>query len=98
MTCALDDQALAQQLTRFERIGRHAVWARRFASELTVVLDAGLDDALLRETLTIEKACCPFFALIWNDSTRELTIAAREHHEPVLDRIAQALGHEPAVA
>jgi hypothetical protein len=98
MSCALDDRALAEQLERFGRIGAHALWARRLPTELTVVLEADLDDNLLAETLAVERACCPFFALIWDESTRELTIAAREHHEDVFERVVDALAIEPAVA
>ena len=98
MTCALDERALAVQLGRFARIGEHALWSRRDANELTVVLDHGLDDALLHEALAIEKGCCPFFAVIWRPQTRELTIAAREEHLPMLDRVARAFAVEPVLA
>jgi hypothetical protein len=98
MTCALDDQALAEQIARFRRIGEHAIWARRLPTELTVVLEADLDDELLEETLAVERACCPFFALIWDGSTRQLTIAGREHHGPVFERIVEAFRLTPAVA
>jgi hypothetical protein len=91
MTCALDDTALREQLARFTEIGRHALWTRRHATELTVVLDRELDDGLLQRTLDIERECCPFFALIWDEHRRELTVAAHPRHEPVLDRVARAL-------
>ncbi len=98
MTCALDDQALARQLDRFAAIGRHALWARREPGELTAVLDHDLDDRLLREALEVEKNCCPFFAVIWEAETRQLTIAARDEHAEVLERIADAFGMQPAFA
>ena len=98
MTCALDDQALAEQFGRFGEIGEHALWARRLPTELTVVLEADLDDDLLQQTLAVERACCPFFSLIWDDSTRQLTIAAREHHESSFERIVEAFDLDPAVA
>jgi hypothetical protein len=92
--CALDDDALAEQLERFRSIGEHAIWSRRLPSEVTVVLEPDLDDDLLQQTLAIERECCSFFALIWDASKRSLTVAARDRHEPVLDRIAEALGLE----
>jgi hypothetical protein len=79
-------------MARFGKIGEHTLWARRLRTELTVVLEADLDDDLLQETLAVERACCPFFALIWDESTRELTIAAREHHEGVFGRIVESFG------
>jgi hypothetical protein len=91
MSCALDDQALAEQLERFSRIGRHGLWTRRHAGEITVMLDHEVDEALLRETLAIEAGCCPFLGLVWDARTRELTIVSREPDEPILDRIAAAL-------
>jgi hypothetical protein len=98
MSCALDDQALEEQRGRFGQIGEHAIWARRLRNELTVVLEADLDDQLLEQTLAIERACCPFFALIWDEASRELTIAGREHHQPVFERIVEAFRLAPAVA
>jgi hypothetical protein len=98
MTCALDDRALEEQFARFGAIGDHVLWSRRLATELTVVLDPSLDDDLLAETLAVERGCCPFFALIWDEATRELTICAREQHESILGGIAAALGLEQAHA
>jgi hypothetical protein len=98
MTCALDDRALAEQVARFGRVGDHVLWARRLPTELTVVLDADLDDELLNETLAIERGCCPFFALIWDDATRQLTIASRERHQEILGRIGEALRLDRAFA
>ncbi len=96
MSCALDDQGLAQQLDRFAAIGQHSLWARRERRELTVVLDHDLDDRLLHQALDIEKGCCPFFAVIWKEETRELTIAAREQHADMLEGIADAFGVQPS--
>jgi hypothetical protein len=98
IACALDEAGLEEQLARFGRIGRHAVWARRLPTELTVLLDADVDDELIRETLAIERECCPFFALSWNDARRELTIAARDNHAPVLEQITRALAIDPVLA
>ena len=98
MSCALDDQALVEQLGRFERIGRHAIWARRLSTELTLVLEADLDEELLAETLAVERACCPFFALIWDETTRQLTIAGREQHQAAFEGIVDAFRTAPAGA
>ena len=76
MTCTLDDTALAEQLRRLATIGRHILRARRDGKGVTVELDGELDDAFLHETLAIERGCCPFLALTWDDATRELTVAA----------------------
>jgi hypothetical protein len=89
--CALDDAALAEQLARWRRIGAHAVRAHRDTAGLTVVLDRGLDEALLRETLAIERSCCPFLALIYEPGPRELTVAAPAEHAALLERVARAL-------
>ena len=98
MSCALDDQALAEQLDRFRRIGRHAIWARRLPTELTLVLETDLDEELLSETLSVERACCPFFALIWDETTRQLTIAAREQHQAAFEGIVEAFRTAPVAA
>jgi hypothetical protein len=91
MSCALDEAALARQLARYTRIGEHALWARQHETELTVVLDTDLDDELLQHTLEVERDCCPFLAVVWADTTRELTIAAHPDHSEVLARVAGAL-------
>jgi hypothetical protein len=91
MTCSLEGRALARQLGRFERIGRHALSAVRGENQVTLELGAGLDEALLRETLAIESACCPFFALRWDAGTRMLTIAAPDDRREMLDLLAGAL-------
>jgi arsenite methyltransferase len=90
-SCALDDRALTEQLARFGRIGEHVVWSRRLPTELTVLLDADLDDDLLHEALAIERECCSFFALVWDEAARELTIAVPDAREPMLEQLAAAL-------
>ena len=45
---------------------------------------------LLAASWAIERSCCPFLTLIWNEATRELTIGAREDHGPVLEQVTRA--------
>jgi hypothetical protein len=98
MSCALDGRAQEDQLARLASLGEHALWMRRLPTELTLVLDPDLDDAIVRETLAVERGCCPFFALIWDEERRELTVATREERKPAFERIARAFGGAPVAS
>ena len=89
--CHLDADGLATQRDRYRALAAHATGTEREPRRLTVRVGDGLDEALLRETVAIERACCPFFTIETGD--RELVVAVGDaEHEPALDAIAHALG------
>ena len=90
--CRLDLGGLRLQRDRYRALGAHATAIERGPRRLAVRFDAGVDLDLLRETVEVERGCCPFFELAPDAGRRELvvTVAAPEH-DPALDAIADTL-------
>ena len=92
MVCKLDDDALLAQQDRYRRIGAHARRLERSARRLVLGIDAGADDALIDEAVSIERGCCACFSLDWRPENRilEISVSSAEH-EPALSAILTAL-------
>ena len=93
-SCALDETSLQAQVARYRRAGRGARPLERTPRRLRVELAADIDSALVREIVAVERECCPFFTIGWEEhSPRHLSISVdRAEDEPVLDAIEIALG------
>jgi len=92
-SCSLSPADLARQQRRYAEIGRAAIASRRSPSTIEIDLSADVDDGLVRETLEIERSCCPFFELDFDADRRVLSIGvADDFHRPALDAIDHALG------
>ncbi|HWX74996.1 MAG TPA: hypothetical protein VNZ05_06805 [Solirubrobacteraceae bacterium] len=92
-SCALDEAGLRKQYERYREVGVGARVLERRRRRLTVDLDQQVDPKLVAELLAVERECCPFLELGWEQSERRLTAAvSRTEHEPALDAIAFALG------
>ena len=72
--CTLDDSGLGEQLDRYRHLGETAVNIQDGDARLVITFGADIDLDLLRETLTIERGCCSFFALDYDPSARRLSI------------------------
>ena len=60
---------------------------------VTADLRVSVDRDLVAELVDVERACCPFFDIGYDDSRNVLSIAVREReHVPALDVVAEALG------
>jgi hypothetical protein len=91
-SCALDESGLSSQLERYRQAGRNARLIERTPRSLVVHLDEDVDTELVAETIAVERECCPFFALVWEQDRRRLTVlVSQAAHEPALDAIAFAL-------
>jgi len=91
-SCSLSLEDLVRQRERYAEIGRAVVAHRRSASTIEVDLTEDIDAGLVRETLKIEGACCPFFELDFDADGRVLTIGVTDElHRPALDAIDYAL-------
>ena len=91
--CGLDEAALAEQLTRYRRLGAGAVVTRRSPLELAVDFGAEPDRGLLDTTIKVERGCCSFFALQYDEAARRLTVAVADpERRAALDGIQAALG------
>ncbi len=97
--CALNGDARKQQLARYRRLAGSMTSVERTSAAMGVRFDASLDRDLLDDTVRIEHACCPFFAIAFDERARLLTISvAGPDHAPALDALAWALGDRTAEA
>lgn len=56
-------------------------------------LDESLSDSAVEELIAVERRCCPFFGLQWDQHERCVSISvSRSVEEKALDAIADALG------
>ena len=91
--CRLDAGGLRRQLDRYRALGRQATALERRPQRLTVRFGPGLDAALLREAVEVERGCCPFFQIEPDPVRRRLVLSVAEPaQDPALDAIAHALG------
>ena len=86
LQCSLDAPGLAEQLARYEAVGRTVVDLQREPHRLTAHL-RGADPATVEKLIEVERACCPFFELDWSEPV--LTVASSE--PAALDAIEYAL-------
>jgi hypothetical protein len=92
MACSLDQADLRAQLRRYRRLGSGARLIERDGRRLVVVLCDQVDRLLVEELVAVERACCPFFALDWDERRGRLEISvSQDLHEPALDAIATAI-------
>jgi hypothetical protein len=73
--CTLNESSLVDQLDRYRRLGRMALGLEERERGLVITFRAEIDLDLLRETVTIERACCSFFTVDYDASERRLSIA-----------------------
>jgi hypothetical protein len=90
--CALDESGLHSQLQRYRQAGRNARLIERTRCCLVADLDESIDAELVTEAIAVERECCPFIVLTWEQDRRRLTVSVSQAaHEPALDAIAFAL-------
>jgi hypothetical protein len=91
-TCALDEGGMAAQRRRYARLSADVESVEREPEATIVQFREDFDRGLLRETLAVERACCPFFAFDFDDHARRLRTTVNERDRlPALDAIAHAL-------
>ncbi len=91
--CGLERDALRLQGERYRQAGVGAKLVERTPRRLMIQLAEHTGEELVREIITVERACCPFLDLDWDRDQRWLTISlTRGQFEPVLATIAAALG------
>ena len=91
--CSLDEPALRDQLARYRGAGRGAVIVERSRRRVAVRVADAIPDRTVEELVAVERRCCPFFALDWDPSIRQLRVSvSKPDDEPALAAIADALG------
>ena len=95
--CSLDAEGLRKQGERYVTLGSHLERIERSRGRLTATFSEDVDDALVRETIEVERECCPFFGIAYDESHHRLTITVREPgQDPALDALRHSLGAEAA--
>ena len=91
LACSLDTAALEAQLGRYRALGQSLAGHVREPQRLQIELAPGADLELLRETVAIERECCPFFVIELAEDA--LTIGVDDPSlAPALDAIEHSLG------
>jgi hypothetical protein len=93
MACSLDDAERLSQRERYRLVGAGAELVERSARRLVIALAGDVDRGVVEELVDVERACCPFFTLEFEESARRLAVSvSRESEQPALDAIEFALG------
>ena len=91
--CRLNVPELREQRDRYRRLGAHVEHVERGPGRVAVEFDPAVDTELMRHTLAVERECCPFFVLDWDEQARRLVVGVeRSEQAPALDAIASAFG------
>jgi hypothetical protein len=91
--CALTDVELRDQLARYRLAGEGAEVIEWEPRRKLIRLADAVPDAVVERMVQVEQACCPFFELDWDRTTRRLSISVSQaDREPALQAIGDALG------
>jgi hypothetical protein len=90
--CTLSPSEAPAQERRAAELARQAIRRSREEDRIDVWFSPGFDDAVLRDFIATESACCSFFGIDWEPAERRLSISAPAENRPALDAIAGLLG------
>lgn len=91
-SCSLDDFELGEQGARYRAAGRGALIVERCPRKLVIRVSDQVQDEVVEELIAVERGCCPFFDLNWDEAERRLAIAVPDAaHESALEAIVSAL-------
>jgi hypothetical protein len=97
--CRLDASGRHDQAERYRRLRASVADVRRGEDAMDVTFAPTVDLSLLRETVDVERGCCPFLDLELDAGAPALRIAvADSSHRPALSTLAEALRPEHAAA
>jgi hypothetical protein len=89
--CTLSPDALGDQLERYRRLGSTATRIERHDRRFVITFGRQMDTELLERAIEVERECCSFLALDYDDSTRGLSVAAGADRVDALDAVLAAL-------
>src|SRR5690349_20619269 len=91
-SCALTEDGMREQRDRYARLSPATRRIERRADALIVEFEEGFDRSALDEALAVERECCPFFRLGYDEEARRLVVTVRDPEQlPALDAIAYAV-------
>jgi hypothetical protein len=92
-TCALDEQGIRDQRTRYARLAPSVTQLEREPEAVNVEFAEEFDRATLEQALAVERQCCPFFQFRFDEAKRRLRITVRDAAQlPALDAMSHVLG------
>lgn len=90
--CCLGSDDLADQQARYVELARHVTAIERRGPRLVADLDETVDEAVVGELIAVERGCCPFFLLDYDEARRRLAVSVSDPaQEGELDSIEHAL-------
>jgi catechol 2,3-dioxygenase-like lactoylglutathione lyase family enzyme len=90
--CSLGNEDLDVQRARFGELAAHVTGLERTGPRLVAELDDAVDEVALGELMAVERGCCPFFRLEYDEDARRLAVSVSDpDQEPALDSIEEAL-------
>ena len=89
-SCTLDEAGASEQKTRYVRLAVSVERVVREPDAVVVDFDQSLDEATLRETLAVERECCPFFRFDFDPGGRGLRVTV---DDPAMAPALEAIAH-----
>jgi catechol 2,3-dioxygenase-like lactoylglutathione lyase family enzyme len=91
-SCSLGPDDLATQQARYADLARHVTGVERSGPRLVAELDDAVDEGAVAELIAVERGCCPFFLLDYDEHRRRLAVSLTDPDEDgALDSIERAL-------
>lgn len=86
--CRLDLAGLREQRDRYRALQAHVERLERDRGRLRVSFSTGVARGRIAEAVAVERECCPFFVLSYDESRRRLTVTVEdERQEAALDAL-----------
>jgi hypothetical protein len=90
--CRLDLAGLQTQRERYRSLSSHVARVERSYGRLEAHFRPEVDERLLAETIAVERGCCPFFRIDYDEKGRRLSVSVDdESQDPALDALRTAL-------
>jgi hypothetical protein len=91
--CSLSAGELGHQLARYRAAGQSAEVIERGRRRRVIRVSSAVPESLILRLIEVERGCCPFFELAWDEESRRLTVEVPNgDYEPALAAIVSALG------
>jgi hypothetical protein len=92
-SCALDEEGLRLQRERQALLAPSVGSVSRNGLMISIAFEPGFDRGTLEEMIAVERRCCPFFELNFDEAKRRLDVGVRDpQHAPMLEALAWSLG------
>src|SRR5947209_14015404 len=91
LACTLDARAFSEQAARYGRVAQAVAELQRAPLAVTALLDPSVEPELVEELVSVERECCPFYAIEWDPGQARLRFSVDSQHALALDAIAAAL-------